>query len=897
MKIKFISWLLLSWLALPLCAQQVEMVLPKASAEQHYVNTKRSIIKSVAPAAYFDPKSIVAENNWNIATAHLGRTHGNELEKSKKDSIKWIKTADKLDDPKADPIELTDKVLPDPPNIALDFEGNDPNGSTPPDNHIAVSDDGAIISVTNTSLFFADENGNNQFQSSFSDYLSFLGLNGGYFDPKVMYDPIEDKFIMVVLNGSVPGNSSIVIGFSTTDDPNDPWWFYVFDGDPGSTTAWFDFPSIGVSQDELYISGNLFNSNDEFTEALIYQIDKGNGFTGGNVNWIYWSDIMDANGFLDFTIVPISYGYDGALLPGIFFVSSSSGGGNQVMLYFTTGTIDDSPNLEVNAVNVPSYAVSGDGLQLGTNDFISTNDTRILSGFYGDGKIHFVMMTEVFSNYTGLYYGRIDASDLTAETNTFGLDGFDYAFPSVTPFAASESDPTVLISFLRTGASIYPEFRVVVVDEDLEWSSSVSVKSGESFVDFLTDNTERWGDYIGAARRHLSSGVEVWVSGCYGDDFNNGFSNILSTWVAKINDEGTTVLPPITNFAANQTSISVGQQVNFTDLTSNNPTSWNWTFTGGAPNSSTQQNPVVTYNSPGTYAVSLTATNSAGQDTETKNGYITVSSVVVPPISNFTADQTVITEGGTVNFTDLSSNNPMAWNWTFAGGSPNSSSAENPSVVYNSPGVYTVALTASNSAGQDTETKNAYITVESAVAPPVADFEADQTNIQEGGIISYSDLSTNDPDGWVWSFPGGTPTTSTLEGPIIVYSSPGVYDVSLVASNSAGNSSITKTDYITVGMTGTTELDNSFSSFTIFPNPNSGELVKVRFEIPERNILSFFLADVNGRIQKHLITDRFKAGRNQLVFNSQVLAPGTYFLIVQDQQTNILRYDKIIIQP
>ena len=88
---------------------------------------------------------------------------------------------------------------------------------------------------------------------------------------------------------------------------------------------------------------------------------------------------------------------------------------------------------------------------------------------------------------------------------------------------------------------------------------------------------------------------------------------------------GTPPAPPVANFTANNTNISEGQSVNFTDLSTNNPTSWSWSFEGGSPSSSSSENPTVTYNTAGTYDVSLTAYNSAGNDTETKTTYITVT--------------------------------------------------------------------------------------------------------------------------------------------------------------------------------------------------------------------------------------------------------------------------------
>jgi PKD repeat protein len=83
--------------------------------------------------------------------------------------------------------------------------------------------------------------------------------------------------------------------------------------------------------------------------------------------------------------------------------------------------------------------------------------------------------------------------------------------------------------------------------------------------------------------------------------------------------------PPVADFTASATSIFAGQNVTFTDTSTNGPTSWSWTFEGGSPASSTSQNPVVTYNNVGAFDVSLTATNAEGSDTETKTNYITVA--------------------------------------------------------------------------------------------------------------------------------------------------------------------------------------------------------------------------------------------------------------------------------
>lgn len=86
--------------------------------------------------------------------------------------------------------------------------------------------------------------------------------------------------------------------------------------------------------------------------------------------------------------------------------------------------------------------------------------------------------------------------------------------------------------------------------------------------------------------------------------------------------------PPVAGFSGSPVSGPAPLTVSFTDLSTNTPTSWSWTF--GDSGTSTQQNPLYVYQSAGTYTVSLTATNMAGSSTETKTGYITVPCPVQP---------------------------------------------------------------------------------------------------------------------------------------------------------------------------------------------------------------------------------------------------------------------------
>ncbi len=159
----------------------------------------------------------------------------------------------------------------------------------------------------------------------------------------------------------------------------------------------------------------------------------------------------------------------------------------------------------------------------------------------------------------------------------------------------------------------------------------------------------------------------------------------------------------VADFSATPTCGIVPLTVNFTDQSSNSPTSWQWDFGDGE--TSTQQNPEHTYHYASTFTVTLTTTNESDSNTKTKTDYIVVNEVV----ADFTATPTSGTYPLTVNFTDQSINSPTSWDWDFGDGG--NSTEQNPLHIYNNFGSYTVSLTVSNDYGSDNESKENYIYV------------------------------------------------------------------------------------------------------------------------------------------------------------------------------------------
>jgi len=106
--------------------------------------------------------------------------------------------------------------------------------------------------------------------------------------------------------------------------------------------------------------------------------------------------------------------------------------------------------------------------------------------------------------------------------------------------------------------------------------------------------------------------------------------------------------------------------------------------------------------------------------------------------------------------------------------------------------------------GNNTYLDNINLTGVAAAVPPVANYTASQSTICSGSNVNFTDASTGSPVTYSWSFPGGTPSTSTSANPSIAYNTAGTYNVSLTVTNGAGTDSQTYNNMITVNATPST---------------------------------------------------------------------------------------------
>jgi PKD repeat protein len=765
----------------------------------------------------------------------------------------------------------------------------------------------------------------------------FSGVTGSEYndgDPICLYDEQADRW--VVAEFSVSGaNDYMLIAVSATNDPTGQWYKYSFD-----VADMPDYEKFGIWRDGYYMGTNNSTGNDIYVFERAQML---NGLTAQMVGFNNPWRPTTIDGFMCVPPVDNDGGFAPAGSPGLFITINDDaigGGTDQLWIYelaVNWTTPSNSTFTRSQQLNVPAFdsnfGNSWDNIkQKGTTRKLDAIPMVIMNvpQYRNFGSYQTLVCCHTVdvdaTDHAGIRWYELRRSSGTwtiRQSGTYAPDGNSRWMGSVSLNGYSE----IGLGYSVSSSTLNPGIRYCGQSAAAYAAGAGVLDITESVIQNATSSQtayNRWGDYSSISIDPLNDHT-FWFTTQYGGS--------RQTKIAAF----TFTAPPLTAlFTGTPTTVCTGSQVTYIDQSLGSPTTWSWTFPGGTPASSTVQNPVVTYNTPGVYNVTLTIGNSSGSNTLTKTSYITVGDIT----TNFTGSPTTVTIGNSVTFTDNTSCNPTSWSWSFPGGTPSTSTAQNPVVTYNTLGAYSATLIAANAGASDTVVKDNYITVtevpinycnsmgsnftyewigqvgfngftnasgaagysnftgmvvpivagsnvavtltptyagsayteywrvwidynkdgdfldagENVFAPaasntvvtgnftaaagasgttrmrvtmkynavptpcetfsygevedytvsfgtpqpPVANFSANVTTIIEGQTVQFTDLTTNSPSSWTWTFPGGTPATSSVQNPSVIYSAAGTYTVSLLAANPAGSDDETKVNYITV---------------------------------------------------------------------------------------------------
>jgi PKD repeat protein len=445
-------------------------------------------------------------------------------------------------------------------------------------------------------------------------------------------------------------------------------------------------------------------------------------------------------------------------VPGLYTVSL------QVTSPVGSNTLEQADLVTVlPGVSFTANQTSGTGsltVQFVDQSFVGDFEVSAWTWDFGDGG----MSMEQNPEHTFAEPGVYDVS-MTLSTDLGDSTATQAGFIVVAPATDFSADPTV-------GP---PPLEVTFTDETAAGSFEVSAWAWE-FGDGETSEEEA------PVHTYATPGI-----------YSVSLETTTDNGVSRADKPALIAVEPIVTFGADTTSGQGTLTVSFEDQTDAgnlNVLAWFWNFGDGM--NSTEQNPTHTYQSIGTYDVSLRVTTAIGDSTATEEGFINVG-----PIVDFSSD----TQSGVgvlmVTFTDLTDAGALeieGWMWEFGDGMV--TDEQNPVHEYALPGIYSVMLTVTTSQGDTATAKADLIVVEPQVAIDFvqsegpAPFEASLLDV----TLPLPDGNPFKPTAWEWNLGDGN--TSTDQNPVHVYVDPGTYTVSLTITTAGGNFSATEQDFI-----------------------------------------------------------------------------------------------------
>lgn len=515
--------------------------------------------------------------------------------------------------------------------VGKNFAGQDnTSGVAPPDTQGDVSPL-YYLQMVNLSFQIWDKNGNSLLGPFPSSTLwdgftgAWTGTNDG--DPIVLYDQAADRWIATQF--SLPNYPSgpfyELVAVSTTNDPRGSWYRYAFE-----FTNMPDYPKFGIWSDGYYLSVNQFASRTmRFQGAGVCVLDRAAMISGSSSARMLFFNLGTSYG----SLLPADA--DGSTVPPAgspnYLADLGTNSLHIWQAHVDWATTSNSSVTLIKTLATQAYSYSGITIsQPGTSQTLDALATRLMYRLqYRNFGSYQVMLTNHSVNADGTGRAGVRWYELRNSGSGWSIyqqgtyapaDGNSRWMGSI----AMNGNGDIGLGYSVSSSSTFPSIRFAGQSAANSGSgvldvTETSIKSGA----LSQTGVNRWGDYS-MMSIDPTDDATFW----YTSEYSGGGWN-WKTQIASFNLGTAVVTTPVANFSASPLSVTTGQQVSFTDQSSNNPTSWSWVFTGGTPSTSSAKNPVVTYATAGTYSVSLTATNSAGSNTITKPNYITVTNTTI----------------------------------------------------------------------------------------------------------------------------------------------------------------------------------------------------------------------------------------------------------------------------
>ncbi|MBI1801025.1 MAG: hypothetical protein HY259_12075, partial [Chloroflexi bacterium] len=343
------------------------------------------------------------------------------------------------------------------------------------------------------------------------------------FDPHVLYDPYNNRWLVTATAYGGSPDSSLLIGASATSDPTGIWYLFRVDADSGDTT-WADYPTMGFNKDWVAVSLNMFtNSSNAFSTGKTYVFNKANLFANNSAGSFVYTTGSSA-----FTLVP-AVTFDNSLNT-VHLVRHSSSASGLIKKSTLVGDAPAMPTFTLDTATVTSALGSwsvpgGDFLpQPNSARFIDVGDARMRSVVYRNGTLWctqtIVLPAGGAPTHAALQWWQLDSNAssstilqqgrLEDPSATQSNSGYHYAYPALAVNLAGD----VLVGFSRFSLASYASAGYAyhfAGDAAGTLRDPVVLKAGEDvYVKTYGGSRNRWGDYSNTVVDPLND-LDMWT--------------------------------------------------------------------------------------------------------------------------------------------------------------------------------------------------------------------------------------------------------------------------------------------------------------------------------------------------------------------------------------------------
>jgi|GEM_PF-2726127 hypothetical protein len=381
----------------------------------------------------------------------------------------------------------------------------------PPDTHGAVGES-QVVTVTNAEIKVQDKATGASLGfgiirlNTFFNSVNFGGGAASCFDPRVLYDAVHRRFLVITaVNGGNVVNSGFIVAVSQQGTATGTWTYYGVDSDQNDAT-WFDFPYVGLNKDMLVITGNMFTAANAFQYARIWAFSKLSMYDGKPIDYASNAQTFFAQNSAGSSMCVVN-DYDN-VQNKVYIVQSWSGnvaGSSYLRLSYLEGAL---PNLSLNFTGFIQndgivWSSSGGGnfaqQPVGSNT-IDAGNSRMGNAVLVNGKIwcaHTVFVPLSAPTTSAISWYCLGTDGTILQNNVIRSDLFRY-YPAIAVNKAEDVVIGYTISNLSTFASAAYTYRSASDPLHSTRTEYVFQPGKDYYYKVFSGTLNRWGDYSNA---------------------------------------------------------------------------------------------------------------------------------------------------------------------------------------------------------------------------------------------------------------------------------------------------------------------------------------------------------------------------------------------------------------